>query len=359
MKSVRLIFVIVLSLSFLYTKAMAKDDKGKNMNNPFGVLEFLHWDHSWNKYKYHTQQDLEKAARLMKEAGVGWVRMDFLWQDIEAKQGEFNFAKYDNIVELLIKYDINILGILNYSSPWASAKWNQPPEDPALFVNYVSEVVSRYKDKVNYWELWNEPDSATYWEPQDSLKSYCILLKYVYAAAKKANPACKVLNGGLANGLSSINHLYDAGGKGYFDILNLHYFESPVNKNGIKAVIAYPKLAYKIMERNGDADKLIWLTEIGCPGVSGIKPVANWWMGKNPGERQQAEWVKEVYSELLKNKKVEKIFWAFFRDTNNHWGNGTDYFGLVRWDFSKKSAFTAYQKCFKDWKSQRKPFLKR
>jgi hypothetical protein len=41
---------------------------------------------------------------------------------------------------------------------------------------------------------------------------------------------------------------------------------------------------------------------------------------------------------------VEKIFWAFFRDTPNHFGDGVDFFGLVRNDFSKKPAFTMYQR---------------
>ncbi len=45
--------------------------------SPFGVLEFLHWNHSWNNYKYSSLRDIEKAAALMKEARVAWVRMDF------------------------------------------------------------------------------------------------------------------------------------------------------------------------------------------------------------------------------------------------------------------------------------------
>ncbi|MCX5694124.1 MAG: endo-1,4-beta-xylanase [Candidatus Omnitrophica bacterium] len=327
-----------------------------NFDNPFGVLEFLHWNHSWNNYKYSSQRDLEEVVSLMRDAGVGWVRWDFLWSDIEAQEGKFDFTKYDNIVKVLKNNDIHILGVLHYSTNWASScgEWNCPPEDNQKFVNYASKVIQRYKDQVKYWEVWNEPDSAIYWKKQDSLKSYCILLKEVYLAAKKIDPDCKILNGGIANGLVSINHLYDNGAKDYFDILNLHFFESPLHgKNGIKAVISYPNLAYKIMVRNGDAHKKIWITEIGCPGVeSGLK-TDNWWMGENPDERQQAEWVKEVYGELLKNQQVEKIFWAFFRDTKEHWGNGVDYFCLVRWDYSTKPSFEAYQKRYQEWKKNK------
>lgn len=323
----------------------------KFKSNPFGVLEFLHWNHAWNNYKYPSEKDLIKEISLMKNAGVGIVRMDFLWEDIEPRKSEFDFTKYDKIVNLLCQKNIAILAILNYNVSWAApgAKWNTAPKNNELFVNYAVKLIQHYKGKIKYWEIWNEPDSATYWEPQDGLKSYCRLLKEVYIAAKKVNPECKILNGGLANSLGSINRLYDNGAGGYFDILNIHFFETPLTANSIKAVTAYPKLAYKIMLRNGDGNKMIWITEIGCPGIKNTIKTKNWWMGKNPDELEQAQWVTKVYSELLKNNKIEKIFWAFFRDCNNHWGTGVDYFGLVRWDFSKKPSFNAYKKCFNNW----------
>jgi exo-beta-1,3-glucanase (GH17 family) len=166
----------------------------------------------------------------------------------------------------------------------------------------------------------------------------------VYPLVKKIDPGCKVLNGGLANGLSSVNRLYDNGAQGYFDILNVHSFETPFDRIAVKRVKAFLERTRKVMERNGDADKQIWLTEIGCPGVKKGLKVANWWMGGNPTEEDQARWVTEVYTTVLKMPYVEKIFWAFFRDTDQHWKNGTDYFGLIRHDFSVKPSYRAYQK---------------
>ncbi len=325
-------------------------------SNPFGVLEFLQWNHAWNSYKYTSQDELKKAITLMKEAGIGFVRMDFLWEDIEPQEGEFYFSRYDLIVDLLYENNIGMLGLLNYTAAWASVngKWNYPPRENRLFVNYAVKVAERYKNKVKYWEVWNEPDSATYWAPQDGLKSYCRLLKEVYVALKKIDPQCKVLNGGIAEGIGSVNHLYNNGAGGYFDILNIHFFETPLHRDAIKAVIVYPKLVYKKMCAKGDAGKKIWITEIGCPGVKKGLDVLDWWIGENPDEDRQAEWLTQVYTELLKDKNVEKIFWAFFRDTNKHWNNGVDYFGLVRWDYSRKPSFKAYRDCYQKWKKDNK-----
>jgi hypothetical protein len=216
------------------------------------------------------------------------------------------------------------------------------------------QVIERYKNKVKYWEVWNEPDSSTYWAPQDGLKSYCALLRDVYTAAKKVDPDCKILNGGLTRSLASINLLYDNRAKDYFDILNIHIFENPVvNPIAIKAAVSYIKLAYKIMSRNGDSHKKIWVTEIGCPGVNEGVNVSNWWEGKNTTEKEQAEWVEQAYTQLLREPSVDKVFWAFFRDCKGHWGNGVDYFGLIRWDYSKKPSFSSYKKCFKTWQKSR------
>jgi len=354
------IFSFVPIPGFAYRKDNMNKYDLEDDGSPFGVLEFLHWNHQWNNDKYPNEKALKKSIALMKKAGISWVRVDILWSDIEPQPGKFSFDKYDRIVNLLYKNRIHVLAILHYSTDWASScgKWNCPPKDNALFVNYTVKVIDRYKDKIKFWEIWNEPDSSVYWQPQDGLKSYCALLKDIYIAAKKIDPDCKILNGGLANGLVSVNKLYDNGAKDYFDILNIHFFETPVNPKAILAVQAYPKLVRKIMKRNGDSEKKIWITEIGCPGVktkepsSKLQKTCNWWMGKNPDEKQQSQWVEDIYSKLIYSEGVDKVFWAFFRDTKDHWKNGTDSFGLVRWDFSSKPAFSAYKKCADRWEKK-------
>jgi hypothetical protein len=125
---------IIIIFYFFATAKYLIREKNLNMRSPFGVLEFLHWDHPWNNHRYASKKDLIKAIELMKEAGVGWVRIDFLWDDIESRPQEFNFTKYDYIVDLCNKNNLNILAILDYSATWATAKgiWNYPPQDNKL-----------------------------------------------------------------------------------------------------------------------------------------------------------------------------------------------------------------------------------
>ena len=150
--------------------------------------------------------------------------------------------------------------------------------------------------------------------------------------------------------IASINHLYDNGAGDYFDILNIHIFESPLHHGAIVRATAYVRLARRIMHRHGDGHKKIWITEIGCPGVKKGIQAKEWWLGENPDEEKQAEWVTSVYAALLKEEAVAKVFWSFLRDCKDHWENGIDYFGLVRWDYSEKPAFSAYQEAVKNSK---------
>lgn len=345
-------FVLILILGTCLGAGSVPERQRLPMNeNPFGVLDFLHWNHSWNSNHYPDEASVRKTARLLAGAGIGTVRFDFLWQDIEPSPGEFDFSKYDMIVKVLRENGIAVLGILDYSADWASPQrtWNVPGDDFAPFVNYCRQVVSRYKGSVRYWELWNEPDSHTYWEPQDGMVSYVRLLKEVYAAVKKIDPQCILLNGGLAGGLCNVNRLYDNGAQGYFDALNIHIFETPLDPAAGKRVLAYIRSAAKIMARNGDGEKKIWITEIGAPGVGQGLSVGNWWMGENPGEKQQAEFLSRVFPAVAGEPAVAKVFWAFFRDTNGHWGNAVDYFGLLRNNHSPKPAYRAYKKVISDW----------
>jgi polysaccharide biosynthesis protein PslG len=315
-------------------------------DNPYGVLEFLYWDHSWNNHHYPSKSSLDQSVALMKKCNVGMVRMDFLWQDIEPAAGKHDFKKYDYIVDALIRNNIAVLGVLGYYADWASPvkKWNMPSADHGPFIGYCEHVCRRYKDRVKYWEIWNEPDSPIYWEPQDGLIEYARLLREAYSAIKKIDPGCFVLNGGLSAGLPSVKKLYENGAKNYFDIMNIHAFETPLSKDAITHVVEFIKATSGCMDRNGDDEKRIWVTEIGCPGVKVGAKVPDSWLGDNPTEVQQARWVTEVFGEVLALDRVSKVFWAFFRDTNNHWKNGVDYFGLIRNDFSPKPAFSAFQK---------------
>jgi len=79
-------------------------------------------------------------------------------------------------------------GVLEYNPSWRQAEWNAAPI-PADYAAYAAATVRHFKGRVKYWGIWNEPDSKTYWQPQDDMAAYSELLKMVYPVIKREDPA--------------------------------------------------------------------------------------------------------------------------------------------------------------------------
>lgn len=311
------------------------------MNRRFGVLAFLSWDHPWNNHLFHRPEDLLGVADLLHSAGVGCVRMDFLWSDLEKSPGHFDFERYDRIVETLHARDIDILAVLHYNPSWRPGDWNQAP-DVAAYCHYAQTTVAHFKGAVKHWEIWNEPDHPMYWQPQDGLRGYSELLKQASAAIRAEDAAAQIVLGGLAETQGQkLAFLYDTAGRDAFDVVNIHPFVNPLAANPMSDLHAMIKPVRAAMEQAGDHDKPLWITEIGCPGIPPAQTPRGWWLGQSPTEEQQAQWIRRVFSEPFQWPGVERIFWAFLVDTGSHFGNDVDYFGLLRSDFSPKPAWEA------------------
>ena len=93
------VFAVLLALHGAMPDSARAAADPRDTDSPFGVLDFLPWDQKWSNYQY-TPEKIEQAAALMEEAGIGMVRMDFIWLEIEPRQGHFKFAKYDRILKI-------------------------------------------------------------------------------------------------------------------------------------------------------------------------------------------------------------------------------------------------------------------
>ena len=72
-----------------------------------------------------------------------------------------------------------------------------PPRNYQEWAEYVATVVSRYKDDIHYWEVWNEPDLAEFWNGTPA--QYAALLALTYATIKQIDPTATVVVGGQDN----------------------------------------------------------------------------------------------------------------------------------------------------------------
>lgn len=324
---------------------------------PFGVLAFLHWNHDWNEWHF-SPPELAGGIDLLDALGVGFVRMDILWSDVNRGDSGFDFSRYDGIIESLTGRGIGLLAALQYNKKHDEGGievWNHPPNNFDEFAAYVHATVSHFKDHVHHWEIWNEPNHPVYWQPpRDDLKTYARLLRLSYAAAKQADPGCVVLNGGLTEPLvEDVRHLYEQRGNETMDILSVHTFLDPLAPDRSEKFDGIIRGIRQVMEDHGELHKKIWITEMGCPGIPANRPSHPWFAGEGVSESQQADWLEEQYGYINRYPFIEKMFWAFFRDTEGMFKDATDYLGLVRTDLSPKPAYERMKRLIENWERKK------
>jgi hypothetical protein len=140
-------------------------------------------------------------------------------------------------------------------------------------------VVGRYRGKIRYYQIWNEPNLAFEWGNQDvSAAAYARLLQVAYTRAKAADPDCVIIAGALAPTIDPGPHnrsdvlfleeMYRDGAAGYFDVLSTMAYglrSGPDDRRIADQDVNFsrPILLREIMVRHGDAAKPIWLSEMG------------------------------------------------------------------------------------------------
>ena len=300
---------------------------------------------------YPTLQDVERAAQLLKDAGAQAVRLDFDWDLLNPTRDEWKFDDYDAVVRSARKNNLEILGVLAYSSWWASSAQNSndwrerlytAPQSDYAYARFTYEIVKHFKNDVRAWQIWNEPNSQEFWKPQPNSARYASLLQEAYLAAKYADPDAFVVFGGLSgNGVEGSDdaHLannfmaqaYAAGARGYFDAMAIHPYLLP--NSGINTLREKIANARAVMNANGDANIPLWLTEIGVP-----TDVPWWQTAPVQSEQDAVRWLNLVYTKLWDLTPV--IVWYQLQDRAT--GDDADaHFGLLRADFSYKPAYDA------------------
>lgn len=84
------------------------------------------------------------------------------------------------------------------------------------------------------------------------------------------------------------------------------------------------------MSDHHDAATPLWVTELGWATSAG-----------GMSEDRQAQWLTGSLTTLLHSGEVSAVFWYNLRDGGNDASDWEDNFGLVRYDWSPKPAYTA------------------
>ena len=194
------------------------------------------------------------------------------------------------------------------------------------------------------FEIWNEPNSALFWQPKPNPPAYTADLVAAYSAIKAVDPSAFVVSGGLAptvtkgGNISPIDFLksmYADGAKGSFDAFGYHAYSFPelpdVYGSGWSQMAQTSPSLRSVMISHGDSGKPIWVTEFGAPsgGPDGI------------GEPTQAAALTQAVANVNATAWIGALYVYTWQDEGIDPRNDQDWFGLLTAGGSAKPAYRA------------------
>ncbi|MEJ2749014.1 MAG: cellulase family glycosylhydrolase [Anaerolineae bacterium] len=333
--------------------------------SPFGMNTFLQQEVEPEKR--------ERSLQMVSQAGFRFIRQEFTWEDIEIHgKGDFidrrndpngvdAWAKYDNIVDLAEKYNIEIIARLSNPPSWTRALPDEeagtlaPPDDFNDFGDFATAVAERYHGRITYFQLWNEPNGNDEWGLGNvNPEAYTELLCTGYRAIKAVNPDAVVLAGALTptsamtgrnmNDLIFLQRMYNAGAADCFDVMSAQGYglwSGAADQRLRPTVINYPHHLFirDVMVRNGDAHKPIWISEMGWNTVPENIPAS---FGRVT-EAQQAKYGVEAYQRAQAEWPWMGVinYWFLKRPSDQEKDQPMYYFRLLEPDFTPLPAFDA------------------
>jgi len=268
----------------------------------------------------------ETSARdlnTLTSSGFGWAKMMVPWRSIENScKSCLDWSELDRSVAAANAAGVKVLLRIDFSPPWAAEVQtdNSPPANPDDFIDFMNRLVDRYRTdsaigRVHAVQIWNEPNLTRDWgeKPitQQSAREYAYLLKETYKSVKQVDPNITVVTAGLSptattDGTAApddvyLDWLFQAGIKGYYDVLGVHgagYGNPPETEIMSVPGFDYPAFYFRrveqlraIQERYGDGAKQVWLLEFGWT-TDNVNPAYSWF-AVTP--EQQADYIIRAY----------------------------------------------------------------
>jgi polysaccharide biosynthesis protein PslG len=243
------------------------------------------------------ENDLKKAFGI----GVKWTRLNASWKEIERREGKYSWEENDKAFNAALKNGITPFVCLTGSNPiyckntptiesldkeiYGSSILPPIKDSKAMaaWLKFVKATVLRYKDKVHYWEIWNEPNHPHYWgAPVDGVE-YGKLVLETAKVIKGNDPSAKIIAGALAGiDPSFTDQFLSAGSADYIDIITFHnYAELPEDRIYLAAD------EWNIINKYKPSIEL-WQGECGYPSHSNTRD----YRGISPwGLNIQAKWL--------------------------------------------------------------------
>jgi hypothetical protein len=281
-------------------------------------------------------------------AGIGWVRIDFVWANVETAPGVFDWSVYDALANAAMARGLNVYATLAYTPAWAThgPPTTGVPDDPATWADFCARAAQRYASSIQYWGLWNEPNLSKFWSGTSQQYIDDILIPGA-DAIHGANAAEKVGGPELAHVSSSqwyywlrdclnqaaahldfvTHHVYDSDGNSA--VTNRLTGSTPFGGDPALWTIIEPSVK-EVLQNTGWWGRPFWLTETG-------------WQSAEVSEATQAAYYTGLLNDWFTGQTGQSwVAQLFFYEIEDAPGSPTTW-GILHADGSPKPAYVAYQ----------------
>ncbi len=191
----------------------------------------------------------EKAYDKVAELGVKWIRLQSGWQRTEKTKGTYDFQWLDDIVDNLISRGLVPWMCLCYGHGLydedaakvfgaAGCPPTKTPEQIEAWDKYVSALTKHFKGRIQWYEVWNEPDGIWCWKHGVNGTEYGNFVTRTAKAVKAGDPDAKIIFGSLClRSLKWLTEVLETGCAQYVDALTYHAY-SPHEERGYDRVDA-------------------------------------------------------------------------------------------------------------------------
>ena len=314
-----------------------------------------------------TDAQIAKILDDFVYLGIGWVRLDFSWSDVQHDSTtQYRWTDLDRIVLATNKRNLKLLPVLGFTPGWAkmsgcSGTINCAPENNAQFAKFASEAVKRYSSQgIHSWEIWNEPNLGDFWLPSGDTARYAALLKETSIAIRAVDSSAIIITGGMGPAATDsrntaprdfLEQLYASGARNYFDAVGNHPYSYPVPASITEDWNAWAQMSISsrslrsIMNANGDNAKTIWLTEYGAPtgGPTVAAEASNYHLNLSPThvtEELQSVIMGDAIQLVKTYSWAGPMFWHTYKDLGTDQITNENFFGVLRVDGTAKPSYT-------------------
>lgn len=290
--------------------------------------------------------DANKVYDKVAELGVKWIRLQSGWQKTEQEKGVYDFRWLDEQVDNLLQRGLKPWLCLCYGNRLYDDLAKEfygavgcPPirgeEAKQAWIRYVEATAEHFKDRIEYYEVWNEPEGTWCWRPEPCAKEYTQFCIDTGNAVKRVDVAAKIITGShYDDTLQFFNEEFSNGILSIADAVSYHSYNYDETMSMQRAVALRG-----LLQSYGSHAEIIQ-GESGSQSKSGGNGALFW--VRTDENMQMKQIVRHTVGDILAGVKFTSVFSCVDMAENLDAKEGKPittcgYFGLLGAEFDSKT----------------------